>query len=288
MNTFKYYLRDAKEGLKRNIGAALATILLIFMSLSITGVSLLIKSSVDDVVTFLNEQVKVKVFIDPSVPVDKVKNILDKNPYVKTTYVETKEETLNKLKPMFEGKEYLFLAFEESDLPDAIVIELKNKKQVEELAKTLKKTNGITDVVYAQEFAKNILNWTNKVEQYGFIVITVFILSSFMTVAIAINLALYQRQKDIRVKLLLGAKESHVRGQFLFEGFLLGLFGSILSTFVVYFVYNNMLFQLKKNFTMFTLDETFLNITMLLIVIGGTIIGVIGSYLSTRKLIKHA
>ena len=50
------------------------------------------------------------------------------------------------------------------------------------------------------------------------------------------NLGLYQRQKDIRVKLLLGAKETHVRGQFMFEGFLIGFIGSFFGDSRLYCV----------------------------------------------------
>lgn len=210
MNTLKYYLRDAREGFQRNTGAAAAAILLIFISLSITGVLFLIRSSVNDVIDFLQTQVKIKVFVDPSVDTQKAAEILRAKSFVQSAEIETKEQTLNRLKKFFEGKEYLFEAFQDSNLPDSILLSLKNKDDVVFAANELKKVNGITDVIYAQKFAQTVISWSQATNRYGAVILVVLMVSSFLTVSIAINLALYQRQKDIRVKMLLGAKESHV------------------------------------------------------------------------------
>lgn len=289
MTLFKYYLKDAREGIKRNTGAALATILLIFISLSITGSLFILKSSVDDVIGYLDSQVKIKVFVDPSVGVDKVADILKAKSFVQSVAIETRQETLDRLKSFFEGKEHMFIAFQDSDIPDAIVVELKNKEEVFMVAEELKSMDAITEVVFAQEFAEKVLSWSKNINQYGVLILLLFMAASFFTVSIAINLALYQRQKDIRVKLLLGAKESHVRGQFLFEGWLLGLIGSILASFTVYLIYYFALYELETSFSaIFKFSSLYINGTMILLMIGGSFIGILGSYLSTRKLMKHA
>lgn len=288
MNTFNYYLRDAREGIRRNIGAAIAAILLIFISLTITGTSFLLKSGVSDSIDFLESQVKIKVFVDPSVDAEQVSSVLSTKDFVKATEIETKEETLNRMQAFFEGKEYLFQSFKETEFPSTVSIELSNNKQIDYVAGELEKIDGITDVIYAQEFAKTVMNWSNAINTYGMVTLIVFILISFLTVYIAINLALYQRQKDIRVKLLLGAKEQHVRGQFLFEGWILGLVASILAMFVVYFIYQYGLYVLQFKFSyVFNFNTSTLNLLFLMIILGGSMIGLLGSYLSTRKLIKH-
>jgi cell division transport system permease protein len=289
MDTLQYYLRDAREGIRRNFGAAAATILLIFISLSITGALFLLKASVDDVVDYLNAQVKIKVFVDPSLDTEQVAEVLKTKSFIETVDIETKEQMLNRLKQFFQGKDYLFLAFQESTLPDAIVINLNTNDDIQTIAEQLKSVNGITEVVYAQKFAQTVLSWSQIINQYGVVLLAVFILASFLTVSIAINLALYQRQKEIRVKLLLGAKESHVRGQFLFEGWLLGLIGSILASFTIYFIYQYGLYELQIKFgSVFKFSPFMINVTMAGVILGGSMIGLAGSYFSTRKLMKHA
>ncbi|WLD94521.1 ABC transporter permease [Alkalihalobacillus sp. AL-G] len=288
MNTLKYYLRDAREGIRRNVNASLAAILLIIISLSITGTLFMIKTGADHVVGFLESQVKIKVFVDTDMSTERVAGILQSKQYVSSVKVETKEEALARMQQFFKGKEYLFNAFKETELPDAISIELKNKENVEFVAKELKDIDGIADVIYAQDFAKRVISWSNTLNQYGMIILSVFMLASFLTISIAINLAMYQRQKDIRIKLLLGAKESHVRGQFLLEGLILGLIGSILASFVVYCIYQYGLYQLQLKFSyIFEFNRLYINLTLVSVIITGALIGLLGSYLSSRKLIKH-
>lgn len=285
----KYYLRDAAEGIRRNAGAALACVLILIVTLSLTGVFLLAKTGVDDILSYLERHVNIKVFVDPEIDVQEVALLLEQNSYIHSVQVEKKEETLNQLKSFFQGREHLFQAFQESPIPDAIILELKNSEDVMQLATELNNISGITDVIYAQEFAQTVISWGAIAKQYGAVILAGFAFMSFFMVSLAMNLAIYQRQKEIRVKILLGGKEGHVRGQFLFEGVILGLFGGILSSFVVYFIYQMMFTTLAKQLPMiFRFDQTILNQMMVILILFGIFIGLLGSYLSTRKLLKDA
>jgi cell division transport system permease protein len=87
---------------------------------------------------------------------------------------------------------------------------------------------------------------------------------------------------------LLGAKESHVRNQFLFEGFILGLISSILAGFVIYFIYEYGLFHLQLKYgAIFHFTPLYMNLTMFIVMVAGAFIGLSGSYFSSRKLIDH-
>lgn len=284
-----YYVRDAREGLLRNANAVIATTLLIVISLSITGLLFLLKSSAQDVIQFLNSQVKIKVLIEPLVNTDQVAAILANNKLIQKVEIERKEEMLQRLKQFFNGKEYLLLALSDSDIPDAILIELVDKENTPLVAEQLKNVKGITDVIYAQKFANTMISISKKASIYGTVILIIFLLASIMTIAIAINLALYQRQKEVRIKLLLGAKEIHVRGQFLFEGWLLGLIGSILASICVFLTYQFVMMKMQWMFQyIFQLHPLYIQLTMLGIILGGSFIGLLGSYLSTRSMIKHA
>ena len=100
-SVLKYYMRDAQEGIRRNLGAVTATILLMFISLTITGAMVLLQTGVDDVIRYLNDQVKLKVLVDVQVDTEQVADILREQSYVKSAVIETKEETLDKLQQVF-------------------------------------------------------------------------------------------------------------------------------------------------------------------------------------------
>ncbi|TDK55945.1 FtsX-like permease family protein [Bacillus salipaludis] len=288
MNILIYSLRDVREGIKRNAAAAIATILLVFISLSISGSFLLMKTGLDNVTNFLSSQVKIKIFVDPSVNTQEVAQILRTKGFTQNITIETKEETLNNLRQFFQGKSYLFDSFKDSHLPDTILLDLKDKSEIDTVAKGLKSIKGITDVIYAQTYAHTILSWSSKINRYGLIVLALMIACSFLTVHVAVHLGLYQRQKEIQVKLLLGAKVSHVRNQILFEGFLLGLIGSLFASSTLFLLYEYVLYQLQMKFYyIFTFSIQNMNLIMLSLIACGGAIGLLGSYFATRKMLKN-
>jgi cell division transport system permease protein len=288
MNLFRYYLNDVREGIKRNGTAAIATILLIFISLSITGSILLMKNGLDSLTNFLSSQVKIKIFVDPSINTQEVAQILKSKSFTQKITIETKEETLNRLQQFFQGKSYLFDSFKDSNLPDTILLDLKDKNQIDTVAEGLKSIKGITDVIYAQQYAHAIISWSSKINQYGLIILAVMITSALLTVNVAMHLGLYQRQKEIKIKLLLGAKTTHVRNQILFEGFLLGFIGSILASLTIFILYQYVLYQIQVRFYyIFNFSIQYINLIMLSLIGCGGVIGVLGSYIATRKMLKN-
>jgi cell division transport system permease protein len=288
MSLLRYYVRDAREGIRRNARAAVAAMLLIFLSLSLTGCLVLVKESVQDVVDFLESQVKVKILVKPGTDVEQLAQVLREEKYVTAVTVERKEETLARLKRLFDGREYLFQAFLDGEFPDSVVVELRDKSQGYWVAKELAGAPGIVDVVYPQEYAEKILEMATEADRFGIAVLGVFLLASLLTVSLAIHLAIFQREKEIRIKLLLGAKESHVQGQFLLEGALLGLAGSLPAGLSVYAFHTYGLMRLQVSVgALFQVEELPLQWVMVGLALGGTLIGVLGSYLATRKRIAH-
>jgi cell division protein FtsX len=77
--------------------------------------------------------------------------------------------------------------------------------------------------------------------------------------------------------------------EFLFEGAILGFIGSLLASLVIYVIYYLAFYQLQLRFYyVFNFSPSYINGTMVMVIVGGSLIGLLGSYLSTRKMIKHA
>lgn len=273
----------------RNLGAATSAALLIFVAKAFCGILLLVRLGVGDLMHYLESQVTMKVYLDPSMDTEAVAKILQNNSYVKTAEIETKEQMLERLSFFFTGREHLLLSFQESDIPDAIRLELADKSQMGLFAEQLGGMKEIIKVVYPQQFAETILKWSEQINQYGILLLVLFVILAFGMVFIAMSLALYQRRQEIRVRLLIGAKPAQVRGQFLFEGWLIGLIGSLLAAIVVYFFFTGLLVPLQQQFPFalpFSMNVVYL--TMLAVVVAGSLVGLAASYVSTRKLIDHA
>lgn len=289
MTLIRYYLKDAFQGMKRNAKAFFATVLLIFISLAIMGSFLLVKQSVDGVIGFLDTQIKIKVFLTEGADTKQINEAIKEIPNVKSTSIETKQEMLDQMKGFFKGKEYLFDAFQQTDFPATILIDAKDDTQVDGIADRLKQMEGIQDVVYPQTFAKEVLKWTNILNQYGAALLVVFLIISFLTTQLAISLSLYQRQKEIKVKLLLGAKEKHVQRQFLFEGWAMAFIGSVFASLLVYVIQRVIMNRLYQGIPMIFQDVTNqMNVIVLVLMLVGSAVGIIAAYIATRGMMKNA
>lgn len=286
---FLYMLKDAREGIARNIGAAAAAAVLIFVAMLISGVFLLVRFGVADLMGYLESQVAMKLYVEPTVDSKAVATILQEKSFVKSIEIETKEQMLERLSAFFAGKEHLLLSFQESDIPDAIRLELVDQSHMQLVAEQLGAMKGIAKVVYPQQFAQTVLHWSTQINQYGILLLIGLVALAFGMVFIAVNLALYQRQKEIRVRLLIGANPLHVSGQFLFEGWLIGFIGSLGAALVVYGLFASVLLPLQHQFPfVFHFSMSVVYEMMGGIAVVGSLIGLAASYVSTRKLIKHA
>lgn len=289
MNLIKYYFRDAKEGIQRNLGAALATILLMVITLTLSGLMYIVKAGVDDVVDYLDKQVSMKLFLTPDTKPEAVANILKTKSFTKDVTIETKEETLARFETLFQGKEYLFQAFQDSSFPDAIRLEVNDTQSVSAIATELKKVKGIDDVVYAQSFAQSILKWEQIVNSYGLLFLGVLAVTAWLTISLTMTLSMHQRQKDIRIKLLLGAKISHVRSQFLLEGGILGIISGVITSLLIYVVYYYGIYEINTHYSFLFDPSTFsIGLVMTGVVLFGIAVGISGSWFATRKMMRYA
>lgn len=289
MTIISYYLRDAKIGLQRNRGAAACAAALIFITMAITGTLWLIRSSTGDILHYLEHQVSMKVYMEPSVDPQEVVASMSKLSFVKSVHIETKEQLLEGLNSFFEGREHLLNAFIDSSIPDAVVLELTRIDHSDQIAQELQAIPGVIDVVYPQQLAQGIMKWSDRLNRFGVVLFICFAVIAYVTVTIATRLALFQRQKEIRVKLLLGANPAHVRGQFLFEGFLIACLASLAAAIGVNIIFTYVLKPLEHHFQIiFKADPNLIYIVMLALVLLGSVLGLSASYFATRKMMKDA
>ncbi|QED47034.1 cell division protein FtsX [Cytobacillus dafuensis] len=288
MKNILYLFSEARLGLLRNAAPVFAAISIIFISISVLGVSLLIKDSIDHTIKHLNEQVKIRIMVDPKWDTSEMAEVLEKNVGIDSVTIETKKDMVESMGKLFDDKSELLQMFNFSLIPDAITIGMKDNRMVEQMADTLRRTKGVTDVIYPGEYAASIIHWSKQLEKYSLISIIVLLTASILTVMMTINLALLKRKKEVKVKLLMGAKPNHIRSQFLIEGGIIGLLGGILANYGIYLVHKN-LFQILYSQLPFVFEEKELNLLIVFTssLLIGLLLGVVGSFLSTNRMLRY-
>lgn len=288
-NMIRYVFSDAWNGLLRNKGGTIASVLFVALSMSFIGVFLLIRVLVSDVTDYLNTQLSMKVYVEQSISTEEVAQILADKSFVKSVTVEDGDELLDRLSFFFSERAYLLDAFSDGKINDAVRLTLNDHADMDEVAKSLEQMKGIEKVVYPQELATLLQKSLTKMTLYGTIISIVLVVITFLMIYTTFHLALYRREKELKVKLLVGMNPQVLRGQFLLEGLILAVIGAILASGIVFTLYK-MVFSSLDTFMPFLTAITTADFWSCLV--GAIIIGLLmclcASYFATRKWIRHA
>ena len=285
---FNYMLDDMKLGLKRNLGSAIASILLLFIALLLIGGLLLTRAFVQDTVDYVESQLAMKVYVEDGL-VEDVAAILSKQSYTNEIEIETGSEMIEELAFFFQGKEHLLDAFTNGSVQDAVKFQVTDKSLMPTIAKKLETITGITKVVYPQKIAEVLSDWIVKIELYGTFSLIILFVLAFVMVYTTFHLAMYQRSRELKVKLFLGMNPQLVRLQFLLEGVVLGITGAVLAVLLIIVLYMTVFNKIQQAIPyigQLTVSDL-VNVIIIQLVIG-VVLSLMASYMSTRKLIEHA
>ncbi len=282
-----YMLDDMKLGLKRNRGSALASAALLFIALFLIGCLLLTRAFVQDTVHYVESQLAMKVYVEDGL-VEDMATVISKQAYAHDVEIETGAQMIEGLAFFFQGKEHLLDAFTNGSVADAVKFQVTDKSLMPIIAERLEAVTGITKVVYPQQMAEILSDWILKIELYGTISLVIFFGLAFVMVYITFHLAMYQRNRELTVKLFLGMNPQLVRLQFLLEGVVLGITGAVFASLAMIVLYRTVFTKMQQAIPYIgnlTVSDVIVVISVQLVI--GVLLSVAASYLSTRKLIEH-
>ena len=137
---------------------------------------------------------------------------------------------------------------------------------------------------YSKEWLKKLEGFLDVVRLIGFIIGGLLCLCVVFIVTNTIKLTLYSRKDEIEILKLVGATDWFVKSPFLLEGVIQGAIGGILAVLALFLGY---LMLPTKNISLLgltPLDFVFLPAGyLILILILGTVLGVIGSFIAIGR-----
>lgn len=280
-------LEDTKLGLKRNLGSTIASISLLLIALLLIGSLLLTRIFIDDALNYVESQLAMKVYVEDGLAED-VAEILKKQSYASHVEIESGSEMIEQLAFFFQGKEHLLEAFTDGSVQDAVKFQVEDKAYMQVIAESLQQIDGIDKVVYPQQMAQTLANWIHNIELYGTISVVVFLLLAFCMVYFTTNLAMFKREKELKVKLLLGMNPKLVRIQFMLEGAVQGLTATVVAGVITSIIYSKLFLAIQAAIPYIGKLTTADLWIVLCIQFGLSIVlSILASFISTRKMIAY-
>jgi len=230
-----YVARETGQNLRRNWLLALATIVVVAVSLAALGGVFLIKSGIERAFAKWSDDVSFIVYMNASAPQDQIDSVgrqLEDNPQVASVDYFDRTESYELFKRIFEKDDPEIIdTIKPEDLPTSFRVRPRNSDAdvVQELAKTFEPKPGVYSVEFPSEQIRQIQRGAERATTVLLGVSVVLIAASSVLIFIAIQTAVFSRRREIEVMRLVGATNWYIRTPFLIEGLVQGLFGALIA-----------------------------------------------------------
>jgi cell division transport system permease protein len=274
-------------------GAAVGTVA---VALTILAFFAIVVLNVQKLTRHWSEDVQVVAFIDTA-PEERLLRqwIADIRglPEVEKVEFVSSIEALKRFKKRLADDADLLEGVDLDILPASLEITLnedsRNRVAVSTLVSRLRQNTGLSDLRYGQEWLERFEAFVSLLRLAGAILGGFLLFAALFIVANTIKLTLYARRDELEIMALVGATPMFIKSPFLLEGALQGALGGGLAVAGAYALFQLFLRQGLDSLLLASGVErvTFLPMSwQLLLIAAGVLLGLTGSLLSLRKLVR--
>lgn len=298
---------NLRQGLRRNLSMHAAVILTLFVSLSLSGIGLMLSKQADLTAEVLGNELQIQVYLcvgdetaypqctSEVTPAQEaaVIDTIEENPEVEGYELLSKAEAFDNLKKLLgdeqadqlEGPDAIITA---DDLPESYRITLKDPDEFQGIESALVNLDGVRNVENAKDLVGGVFTLIDRIRYAAWGAAGILVLAAVMMVANTIRLAALARRKEIEIMRLVGASRLFIALPFLLEAFVtavvgVALAGGALAAFTKWGIIGGLDDQI--NALPFIGWPEYLD-TLVVIAIAGPILTVIPTLLLTRKYLR--
>lgn len=304
---FFRHLWESLKSLKRNGWMTVAAISSVAITLTLVGIFASVIINTAKLASDLENNVRINVFLRAN-STDQAETIVDDegktvaNPNFKAVYnkitalpnVETvtyssKDEQLQKLTATL-GDTWNLFQGDANPLYDAYIIDTTEPQYVKSVAAEIAKIDGVIEVRDGEVETERIFKLAGMVRTWGLAAAALLLFTAIFLISNTIRITIISRSREIQIMRLVGAKNSYIRGPFLWEGAWVGLLGAALPAALVYFLYQMVYKSVNASLASQDLSllpvDIFVPIIVGALVVIGVLIGSIGSVISMNRYLK--
>lgn len=294
---FQHLLGEMLINFRRGGWGVVASIGAFTVAFLVTGIFLLLTLNLSIVVSRWAEDFQVVVFLHDGNTPDKLtllRKRLDKELAVREVTYVSKSQALADFRKQLRDQESLLEDLKDNPLPASFQLRIHKKYQtadaLRQLAASLKRVEGVEDVLYGQEWIERLTGIIQVMKILGIVIGGVLGVTSLFIVANTIRLAVYARAEEIEIMRLVGATRAYIQLPLILEGTLQGGAGAALALGLLYALYRATLWQLGTSApTIFSEPEMgqFLEAGYQMIMVGvGALLGGVGSLVAVRRFLR--
>lgn len=246
----KRIVRSGFVGFWRNAFVSIAAIFVMTVALFVVGSTMMIDKLLAVSLDNIQSKVDINVYfvVDAQQPdIDALKTSLEALPDVKEVLYTSREDALAQFSERHKNDETIMQGLEElgdNPLGASLSIRAGETSQYEGIAQFLNDQQALENpqkpLIDEINFVKNkeaidkLTSIINAVERSTFIAMLVLVSASILITFNTIRLAIYTTREEISVMRLVGASNAFIRGPFMLQGVMYGVFAGVLALLILY------------------------------------------------------
>jgi cell division transport system permease protein len=290
-----FAVKRALDGFLRNAVMSLAaTITMVLMLMLLAGL-LIVLSGLQAGLQFIEQKVEIVALINDGVTNDRITSLTNDVsglPEVALVTFTTKEQALEEFRASQAalGKEDLTRFTGTNPIPAKMSIKLRDPRVFGQVVETLLKPPGVVQtVIDTQKTVDKLLGVTGVLRTTGIVVIAVVGLTVLLIVVNTIRMAVMARRDEIEIMRLVGASDAFVRWPFIFEGFLVGLLGALITLGLLALA-SEPISQLTRAISAqvpLGFNQSLTQQVVSLVMASGLLLGGLGAFISVRTYLRR-
>ena len=297
---FLRIIKTAMISLWRNRWLSIVSGLIMVITLIIISVFASLNIIANKVTSDLKDKIDMEAFIEESATDDQVfalrKLLLVRTDIEKVDYV-SKEDALREWQERNRDNEQIrdVIDAENNPLPRSLEIKTVEPESLEDIAKLLETQEYsplIKDLSYRKnrEMIDRLVKIANFIKIAGWSMSVIFIVISILVIYNTIRLTIFARSEEIEIMKLVGASDWFVRGPFIIEGIVYGIFATIVASSILFLSFQLIMPATQNYLGGFDLGDGYLGVSFLFVIIlelgVSVLLGMICSLLAVKRYLK--
>ena len=292
----KYLADQGVENIWKNKMMAFATFCVLLISLLLVGVSVLFYINMNSMISGLNDQNEIVVIMERGVSPDVVSSAetsLKALDNINKVEFRSKESALEESKENYPAAQKIFDNYisDAEFMPDGFSVTVKDNDKIDETSAEILKITGVQKVQSSPQVAEFLRELRKVVSLIAGAIIIALSVVSMIMISNTTKASVYARREEIQIMKYVGATNAFIRMPFFVEGMITGFAagaGSFLITWGVYRSAYNIIIGEQSFMQAFGVKSVipFSDIMIYVLVaylVAGSVIGAVGSVISTRK-----
>ena len=277
-------IRDSFKSVFRNFSLSVASILCTTITLILVALALFLSYNVRQITTNLEHELTIVVYLKQDTTEEQkvlIQNDLKTMENVDTYKLKSKDEWKAEMKKESDTFKSVLDYLDTNPLLDSITVTVDEVRNLSKTAERLREYEFVSSAEYGEGMVENIIGVFDAISLGTIGMVVALVLVTAFLIGNTIKLTIFSRKTEIEIMRLVGASNTAIKLPFVFEGFILGVIGSIIP--IALSIYGYVLLFDKTGVYLFTkiitLSKPFpfvLYVSLLLLLVGSLVGSIYG------------